>query len=315
VNVNSIREQTAMMVRQFVLMWLAATPVYAGNTNHTNEPAALHQGTGVHYTHDEVKEVPWSVHIVTVDRTRSDLRLETTLGLGSHTGMATVSEQVKLLPADWGHPIAAINGDFFKNENPKYPGDPEGLQILHGELVSAPRPTHSCFWIDATGQPHVAVVTNSFSAVLPNGTSLNFGLNQERGNEDAVLFTSANGATTRASGGLELVLTRGAATNWLPLKAGQTYTATVKEVRTQGDAPLSRNTMVLSVGPKISGSLGGVKKGDPIKISGAATARSAGGVGLEQNQFLFGRGRWAAKQVRRHDLSRTGELHGEPRLR
>ena len=238
------------------------------------DPASDHTG-GVTYVHDEVPTVPWSIHIVKVERARADLRFETTLGLGRHIGTSVVSEQVKAIPSEMGRPLAAINGDFFKISD-KYPGDPEGVQIIHGELVSAPRPSHSCFWIDASGQPHVQTVRSHFNATLPDGRTTTFGLNEDRGNETVVLYTAANGASTRTSDGVELVLGRGTNTSWLPLRVGETYHARVKQVRTGGDAPLSRETMVLSIGPKISAQAAEFKTGDLITLSTATTPSMAG---------------------------------------
>ena len=37
-----------------------------------------------------------------------------------------------------GHAVAGLNGDFYERENPLYAGDPRGLQIVDGELLSGP---------------------------------------------------------------------------------------------------------------------------------------------------------------------------------
>jgi len=49
-----------------------------------------------------------------------------------------------------------------------------------------------------------------------------FGLNEERANNAAVLYTTATGTSTRTSdGGLELILERGGREPWLPLQADE----------------------------------------------------------------------------------------------
>ena len=274
-HLNPFRHRPSAWTRQ---RWMAALPLLiscalaAGThseTNHAPAHAPEHTG-GINYIHDTVEDVPWSIHIVKVNRAHADLRFETTLGSGSRLGMGVISDQVKSLPAEAGRPLAAINGDFFKSHE-NYPGDPEGLQIMRGELISAPRPTHSCFWIDAAGNPRLTNVQGRFTATLRNGTVVPFGLNEERASDDAVLYTPANGLSTRTSGGVELVLTRGTATNWLPLRIGETYTATVREIKTDGDARLNPDTMVLSAGPKAAALLGRVKSGDVVKISTGTT--------------------------------------------
>src|SRR5436190_11047199 len=122
------------------------------------------------YTHEEVPDVPWSIFVCKVERTNDSFELTTTLGNGTSFGMASVSEQVKKLPADAGQPIAAINGDFFLREE-QYEGDPRDLQIRFGELISGPS-GHSCFWTDGRGEPQMTNVTSRFKVVLPDGNTL-----------------------------------------------------------------------------------------------------------------------------------------------
>lgn len=245
---------------------LAAAVATTNATPHGAADRPRERTGGITYFHDEVSDVPWSIHIVKVDRTHPELRFETTLGAGQQIGMSLVSEQVKTLSATHGRPLAALNGDFYKS-SASYPGDPEGIQIFHGELVSAPRPTHSCFWVDAAGSPHITNVQSRFNLTLPGGTSYFFGLNEEREKDAVVLFTAANGSTTRARGGVELILTRGTSEEWLPLRIGAAYKAMVKQVNAEGNSPLTADTMVLSAGAELAGKFAGLKPGDEVKIS------------------------------------------------
>ena len=127
------------------------------------------------------------------------------IGHGVTLGRATVSDQVKRLPPEWGQPVAAVNGDLYNN-HPDHPGDPEGLQILHGELVSAPSAIRVCFWLDANGNPHRDDVRSRFQVTWPDGRTTPLGLNEARADDAVVLYTAAVGATTRA-GLLSLPLT------------------------------------------------------------------------------------------------------------
>ena len=240
----------------------------------TDRPAAQ-RNTGISYLHDVISDAPWSIHVVKVSRSQADLRLETTLGGGKSFGMNVVSEQVKSIPLELGRPIAAINGDFFRYSG-KYADDPEGVQIVHGELVSAPRASHSCFWIDAKGQPHIAPVQSNFTVRLPDGSGAPFGLNQARDSDAVVLYTSAMGESTRTKGGTEIVLARGTNAHLFPLRVGETNTAIVQEIRTSGNTALTSSTMVLSVGPGISSQVAGLKPGDAVSISTATTPSMAG---------------------------------------
>ena len=101
---------------------------------------------GVSYQHDAIPKVPWSIHVAKIERARADLELRSTLARGKIEGLSTLTQQVQALSPAEGQPIAAINGDFYVvDEKNPYLGDPRGLQILAGELVSAPTDQAS-FW-------------------------------------------------------------------------------------------------------------------------------------------------------------------------
>lgn len=269
------RRLTAAACALAAMLLLNVAEASAHETNGAAEKRAESSGPGITYMHDEIADVPWSIHVVKVSRLRNDFCLQTTMGQSNRLGMALVSDQVKSVPAELGRPLAAVNGDFYKTHS-KYPGDPEGLQIVRGELVSGPSSTRSCFWIDEKGNPHHTNLVSRFLARLPDGSFLPFGLNEERKKDEAVLYTSANGSSTRTSGGVELVLVRGVSTNWLPLRAGETYAATVKEVRAAGDTAIAADTLVLSVGPQVSAQVANLKAGDFIMLSTATTPEVKG---------------------------------------
>ncbi len=240
----------------------------------TNRPPG--RSVGVSYQHDEVKEVPWSIHVVKIDRGRRDLLLTTTLGRGSMIGMSLVSDQLRAVPALLGRPLAGINGDFYHNTS-RYPGDPEGLQIVRGELISAPVPTRSCFWIDAAGAPHLTNMQSRFTVTWPDGSSTPFGLNEDRDSGAAVLFTGAIGATTRTSGGLELVVAPdGTNASQLPLQLGHDYAARVRLVSEAGNSPLTPGTAVLSLGGWLARRVPRPAVGQVLKLSTATLPNSPG---------------------------------------
>jgi len=250
-----------------LLFWSAAVP----GSGATNGPSSHERGFV--YRHDQVRDVPWSIHIVKVDRARTDLEFHTAMGGGSVLGMGLVSDQARSLPARLGRPVAAINGDFYRRGR-YYGGDPEGLQIVDGELVSAPFPTRISLWIDAAGNPHRTNVVSNFAVTWPDGTTTPIGLNEDRGYDEAVLYTAVMGRSTRTSGGSEVILERKADKPWLPLRASQTYTAQVRQVRDVGNSPLSSDVMVLSIGralphPKVA-------PGDVLKISMATSPDLSG---------------------------------------
>ena len=216
------------------------------------------------YTNEVVSKMPWSIHVVRVERSHPDLQFCTTLGGGTVLGMGILTNQLKALPLELGTPLAAINGDFYEKAK-DYPGRPRDLQIRNGELVTHPA-GHTCFWIDPQGNPHMTNVYSRFRVVWPNGKATPFGLNVERTNDAAVLYTSLIGSSTHTRGGLEYVLENSPDCKWPPLQAGQTYEARVRQVQTTGDAALDRQTVVLSFGPGLAPSVLSLKPGANVRL-------------------------------------------------
>lgn len=200
-------------------------PVLPGNGQ------AARPARGFSYWNEQVPDIPWSVHVVAIDRGHPGVALHTTYGDGRRFGMALLSEQVKALPSALGLPVAAVNGDFY-GESRRYEGRPRDLQIRAGELVTGPK-GHTCFWIDPDGNPHMTNLQSRLRVVWPDQTETPLGLNEERAADAAVLFTTAVGDSTRTRG-RELRLERGDDGCWLPLRAGHTYLARVNAVREGG---------------------------------------------------------------------------------
>jgi len=233
-------------------------------------------GRAFSYVNDKVVEGPWSVHLVKLDRASTEYELHTMLGNGQITGMTTLTDQVKALPAGLGLPIAAVNGDFYFTSPRVYNGDPQGIQILDGELVSAPT-EHACFWIDAAGQPRTGIVKSLFHVIWPDGNTQPVGLNEKRAGDAAVLYTPRMGPSTGTpSGGREIILEAEDKDAWLPLRVGAKVRARVKEIREAGDTPLQPRLMVFSLGPKLLGDIPTVAPGDVVQISTATLPDMAG---------------------------------------
>jgi hypothetical protein len=232
----------------------------------TNPPSR--SGKSLSYFHDETPEKPWSMHVIKVDRFNPDYEFHTTAGGNATSGLSTLLDQIKALPPELGKPVAAVNGDFWRNESAGYVGDPAGLQLRQGELMSGPN-DNACFWIDAAGRPHATNVIAQFKATWSNGASTPFVLNEDRPHDGAALYTPAIGASTHTTGGREIVLEQDEDDLWLPLRAGETYTAKVREVREVGNTPLASNIMVLSLSPRLAAQTPKLEQGALLKISTA----------------------------------------------
>lgn len=230
---------------------------------------------GFEYLHRRTGDQPWSIHVLKIARTNQTGRFATTLGQGSVFGLEPVAGQLRRLPETNGRPLVAVNGDFFVIKPGPFQGDPRGLQITEGELVSAPAGT-AAFWIDPEGRPRMETVYSRLHVIWPDGRETRIGLNQERTNGMVVLYTPTLGASTRTSNGLELVLGPLGDGPWLPLQVGQHYEAQVLEVAPGANTPLRPGCLVLSVAPDQVGSLPPLVAGQPIKIVTATTPNLEG---------------------------------------
>jgi len=219
---------------------------------------------GFSYRNEQVPDIPWSVHVVTVDRGHPGIELHTTFGDGRRFGMVLLSEQVKALSPALGLPVAAVNGDFYE-ERRRYEGRPRDLQIRAGELVTGPK-GNTCFWVDPDGNPHMTNIQSRFRVVWPDQTETPLGLNEERAADAAVLYTAVVGASTRTSGGREFLLERGDDGCWLPLRAGRVYAAKVGAVLDGGDSPLDPRSAVLSIGPRLVARLPAIEPGTVVQV-------------------------------------------------
>lgn len=225
--------------------------------------------SGVTYRNERVARVPWSIHVTKVDLTRADLTFVGTLAGEKVLSVASLSRQARSIPTEVGRAVAGVNGDFYERDNRIFAGDPRGLQIVNGELVSAPSTV--CVWFDAEGKPHLDEVKSLFKVTWPNGETTRFGLNQQRRSNMAVLYTPTYGSSTRARGGQDLILEKAGDGPWLPLRAGKTYRARVHAVGPAADDRLEPNRMVLSLGPQIAATAPAVEVGAVLEISTATS--------------------------------------------
>ena len=273
-------------------IFLVATCAAAISIASVAHSASLRQEPGIYYTNEVLPRVPWSIHVVKIDRSRKDLAFFSAHARDRVLGVSLLADQARAVPGALGRAIAAINGDFYLRDNPTYAGDPRGLQIVNGELISAPDTV--CVWFDAEGNPHLDQAKGDFRVTWPDGRKTALGLNEMRAPNATVLFTPTYAPTTRASGGRELILEKDGDGAWLPLEANQTYRARVREVRTTGNSRLAPGTMVLSIDVRTLASVPDVQTGAVLEISTAITpslkgvkAAIGGGPALIQNGKLY----------------------------
>ncbi len=227
---------------------------------------------GLDYAHLQLTNVPWSIHVARLDRSQKNFDVITSLGKGETQGLGTVVSQAHNVPPRLGHPIVAVNGDFFVIKPGPYQGDPEGLEIANGDLMSVP--TKISFWTDH-GKLAIAQVASDLKITMPDGKKASFGLNEAPKPDKLVLFTPNFGRSTRATNTFELVLERSTGA-WLPLHASQTYRARVQSINSCGNTELRPDIAVLAVGSNLTNLLSTVKVGSELTISTALSKDLAG---------------------------------------
>ncbi len=200
---------------------------------------------GVAYSNYVIRSAPWSIHVARVSRAARDLEFHSVHARGKAIGLSRLTDMIESIPPDQGRPLLGLNGDFYQRER-SYAGDPRGVQIIDGDLISSP--AGASFWVDTNARPHLANIRAQFQIQWPNGRKSSFGINEERTAGGLVLYTPDIGTSTRTTGGREFILARAAEGPWLPLQPGQTYRARVTEVREGGNSIVPPDKMVLSAG-------------------------------------------------------------------
>lgn len=236
---------------------------------------------GITYLHKTVPEVPWSIHALRIERNRPELQIVTTLSGGEFISLTRLSDQVKFIPKELGKPIGGINGDFFRWQVGPYQGDVGGLHIVNGELASAPNYFEkqpnvrgSCaFWIDKNDEPRISFISSQFKITWPDRTTTRFGVNEERADDQMVLYNHFAGLTTKTTNGIELVLER--KRGFSPIRVGEVSRMVIREVRGPNTVLIS-NSVVLSIGPKVAGKMPRLKAGMPLEISTVTTPDISG---------------------------------------
>jgi hypothetical protein len=255
------------------------------------KPVASDVAPGLCYTNLRFPRVPWSIHVVRVERAGRDFEITTTQAREGAGEVSTLSEQIRALKPERGDPLAAINGDYYARGSVSA-GDVRGLQILEGEMTSSPI-GGPAFWVDSAGGFEATNVSARFMVIWPTGAAWPFGLNRAR-RGGVALYTPAFGPSTHTQGGRELVLEQASDGPWLPLKIGETFLARVREVRETGNTPLQGPVMVLSLDPALLRSVPPVGRGSLLRLStttsphlrGVKTALSGGPVLVRDGRLL-----------------------------
>jgi hypothetical protein len=233
---------------------------------------------------------------IELDRFGKEFALATTLASNQVVGTEPLASQITSLPKEFGTPVAAMNADFFMM-NGAAKGDPRGLHIWRGELVSVPAGP-AAFWQDSKLRLHGDPVSSKLTLAWPGGGTNLAGLNEQLGTNSMVLFTPRMGplnsdrTTTNASkpsssnrsprpaaafeipqggpirppGGREFLLEHAGSGPWLPLRLGRTYHARVM-TNFDGFIDVPARMMLMSLGSNLLDELPEITNGTPVTIN------------------------------------------------
>jgi hypothetical protein len=227
------------------------------------------EASGIIYTNIRVASEPWSIHVVKIERGNSKLEIHSAHADGRAVGLSTITAQLKSLPPSLGKPVAAINGDFYQRDS-TFAGDPRGLQIVEGDILSSPVGGAS-FWIDAIGEPHTDNVNSDFQVIWPDGSSMPLSVNGEAKGNRAELYTEAFGSMPPTGNGTELALQPDARNSLSPLRIGRIYSASVQQIRSADDRKVPEGGAILYIPGKQSGRIPKLEAGAKVRISTLCT--------------------------------------------
>jgi hypothetical protein len=192
-----------------------------------------------------------------------ELVLTPVLGGNNGFGRQPLSQIANLVQQSRGYVTAGINGDYFSMTFSPYSGDPLGLHIQNGELVSLPWVNRSALVGLIDGRILIARFRFSASLRLPDGSKMPLdGLNQPPPREGFCLFTPSFGKTTQTPAGTTEII---ASAN-LPLRPNVPLTLTVRQVSESGNSPIPQDGVVLVATGKAASVAKSLKPDDRLEI-------------------------------------------------
>lgn len=227
-----------------------------------------------------------AVQVVRVDPRDPNVRVEALLSNDTVTGLEKTSSMAARNSVDGHRVVAAVNGDFWSGLTGGALAAPHGLQVHLGELMVAGRGIRPTFGVDAAGSARLADVAETVTLNLGNGTILPISrVNQGRGSNEIVLYTSRFGATTgTAVGGVDVVLAAPAG----PIGPSGAYPAVVQSIAA-ANAPIAPGTVVLSGAGAGANSLYLLTPGQSVTLTTAITP------GWETVTEAIGGGEWVVR--------------------
>ena len=162
---------------------------------------------GILYREYRLAEGPWVIQTVIIKRGLSDYELGAALGGQYVVGIEPLDKIAERYTHSGRFPLAGINGDFFILQRDPFQGDPVGLCIIDGELVSSPG-TRAVFTLLDDGTPGIERFTISAKLTRSGGAGSEVtGVNQKCPENGIVLLTPTFFSETRTQqGSMQIVM-------------------------------------------------------------------------------------------------------------
>ncbi len=157
---------------------------------HYDTVAVRPVGPGVTHYAIVAPQVPWSIHVLTVDLTSPYISIETAKANDRLAGREIVRSMAQRKGYTGHEAIGAINGDFYDGN-----GTPITIQLAQGEIVKSPvaRPG---IGFDSNGRPVIDVVSLSATVGLKDTTADIHRVNAVRVADNLVLYNPYFGSST-----------------------------------------------------------------------------------------------------------------------
>lgn len=190
-----------------------------------------------------------AVNMLEVDPKNPYIQVEVTSPDNRVLALDSVRNLAKKQDKDGHRVIAAFNGDFFKTTSP-YTGQPIGLQITNGEIITSPKTSKSVLSINKNGQAVISDQVKMTTQLQISGVSgsktlsgINRGRNKETQKDSLFLFTSKFNTSTKTSGDeVEILLNPKES----KLTANKTLTATVEDIYPTKNSRIPEGKWVLA---------------------------------------------------------------------
>jgi hypothetical protein len=225
--------RTVASLRSFLILAFCGLAILSPSPVASDDPGGERLPGGIVYREYTLAEGPWAIHVLDIPRPSRDVALGAALGSRQIVGLEPLDSLASRVSTPKRQAIAGINGDFFIIQRGPYQGDPIGLCVTDGELVSTPV-RRSAAVILENGEP--AIGRFQFKATLrrPDGQTVRIdGVNQQCPMNGIALLTPAFHDSTRAQENTVALL---AGPLELPLAPKGRYRFTVRELRSAGEA-------------------------------------------------------------------------------